>query len=337
VRLGGLAFLDGDYTSASRVFESLRQRHNGLHRQQAAYWSAKSQLRMGLDTGARALLQEVWEADPLSLYGFRAAELLGGPPRPVPLAAPPGDEPGLETEIAAALDRLDLLEELGLTAQAALENERMRAHFSAREGGLYALAEAFNARGDTFAGILLGREIHRREGAWNVRLLRIVYPFPFRDLVMEHARRRGLDPFLVAGLIRQESMWDAGIGSPAGATGLMQIMPATGRGLARRARLSGYQQSWLRRPDVNLQLGTMYLAELMQRYGGNVIDVLAAYNAGPSRLARWRHYPEYQYPELFAERIPFEETRNYVRVVQQNARLYAALYGDTGFELGRGE
>lgn len=337
VRLGGLAFLEGDYGSALGVFDSLTRRYGGLHLQQAAFWSAKSQLRLGLEAEAHGRLREVWEADPLSWYGFRAAELLGGPPGPVPLAISPHDEPGLEAEVAAALERLDMLNELGLTTQAALEHERLRAHFSAREGGLYALAEAFNERGETHAGILLGREIHRREGAWNVRLLRIVYPFPYRDLVMEHARRNGLDPFLVAGLIRQESMWDPAIGSPVGATGLMQIMPVTGRGLARRAGVGGYQQSWLRRPDVNLRLGTLYMAELMQRYGGNVVDVLVAYNAGPSRLARWRQYPEHEYPELFAERIPFAETRNYVRVVQQNARLYAALYGDAGFELGPGQ
>lgn len=122
-------------------------------------------------------------------------------------------------------------------------------------------------------------------------------------------------------------MFDAVIKSPVGAVGLMQIMPRTGEELARKAGLTGFDPSILQRPEINLHLGMLYIAELMQRFGNRLPSVLAAYNAGPHRVARWRQYPEYQDEELFAERIPFEETRDYVKVVQQNAFLYQALYG----------
>jgi soluble lytic murein transglycosylase len=86
----------------------------------------------------------------------------------------------------------------------------------------------------------------------------------------------------------------------------------------------------LRDPTVNVRLGTLFFAELLRRNGGSLPHALAAYNAGPSRVARWRRNPESADPDVFAERIPFAETRDYVRIVQQNARIYAALYGQEG-------
>src|SRR5690606_24132368 len=150
--------------------------------------------------------------------------------------APPRPD-AVEAEVARALVRLDLLRELGHESAANFEVERLKRHFDQRDGALYALAEAFNARGFTLTGIRIGWDIYRREGAWNLRLLRIIYPFPYRDLILAEAAERGLDPFLVAGLIRQESMFNPTIVSPAGAIGLMQIMPATGRSLARATDL----------------------------------------------------------------------------------------------------
>ena len=113
--------------------------------------------------------------------------------------------------------------------------------------------------------------------------------------------------------------------SSAGAIGLMQVMPATGRGLARRVG-STFAVTKLREPTYNIQLGTLFMADLLGRYDGRLSYVLAAYNAGPSRVARWRNMPEARDPDLFAERIPFAETRDYVKIVQQNARIYEALY-----------
>jgi soluble lytic murein transglycosylase len=176
------------------------------------------------------------------------------------------------------------------------------------------------------AGMLLGREIQRREGEWNARLLRIVFPFPHRELVEREARRNGLDPFMVAGLIRQESMFNPIAVSPAGAVGLMQIMPATGQMLARRAGVSAFQPSMLRQPELNVRLGTLFLADLLAR-NGTPTEAFAAYNAGPGRLAQWRSFPEIRDEEMFAERIPFAETRDYVKILSFNTRLYRMLYG----------
>jgi soluble lytic murein transglycosylase len=221
-----------------------------------------------------------------------------------------------------------LLLELGLTDDAAFERERARQHFATGSGGLYAVAEALHERGRTVDAVRLGREIRRGANVWDERLLRIVYPLPHGERIIRAARDRGLDPFLVAGLIRQESLFDTRAKSVAGAIGLMQVMPGTGRDLARREGLSGFATGQLQDPDVNLRLGTLFFVNLLNQHGGAVAYALAAYNAGPSRVARWKQQPDMSDPDLFAERIPFAETRDYVRIVQQNARIYAAIYGD---------
>lgn len=334
MRLGGLAFVEQDHEGAASIFEEYRRLHpNGRRYQQATYWAAKAYEELGRHDLARQRLREVRRSDPLSWYGLRAGEELGETFWDTPMEAAPPRDPTIDGEVDRALVRLDLLRELGEEDAATFELERLKRHFLRRDGALYSLAEAFNERGFTFTGIRLGWEIQRREGIWNPRLLRIIYPFPYKNLIMAEARERGLDPYLVAGLIRQESMFSASIKSHAGAVGLMQIMPNTGKSLAQTAGIGTFQTSLLEQPEVNIHLGTRYMAELMSRYNNRLTSVLAAYNAGPHRVSRWSAFPEYRDEELFAERIPYAETRDYVKIVQQNARVYAALYDDAAADV----
>lgn len=333
MRLGGLAHIEGDFGEAVSIFERYRRQQTDPGRtQQAAYWAALSYLRMGDRARAEERLREVLQMDPITYYGMRAADLLGESVWRTALAPEPpaAREPA---DLENVVFRLGALRELGLDDAVAYEIDRARHAYAQDREALYRLAEAFHERGETFAAIRLGRELRRTEGRWNARLLRIVYPFPYRETILREARRRNLDPYLVAGLIRQESMFLPGAVSPAGAVGLMQIMPATGRQLGRQAGLGNITPARLKDPEINIKLGTMYLATMLERYGGNVTDALVAYNAGPTRVVRWRDLPEYQDLEVFTERIPFAETRDYVKIVQQNARLYAALYGGSA-ELG---
>jgi soluble lytic murein transglycosylase len=188
------------------------------------------------------------------------------------------------------------------------------------------LARALNHSGRTIEGIRMGRELREQGEAWSRELLEVVYPFPYRALITSRAEELGLDPYLVAGLIRQESAFVPAIGSSAGAIGLMQIMPATGRQLARALGPRGYRTESLRTAEVNVHLGTRYLADLMERYDGDLPIVLSAYNAGPTRANRWRRFPEAEDPHRFTERIPFGETRGYVKNVVRNRALYRWLY-----------
>jgi soluble lytic murein transglycosylase len=166
------------------------------------------------------------------------------------------------------------------------------------------------------------------ESQMNPRLLRILYPFPYRDLIVAEAREAGLDPFVVAGLTRQESLFTQRISSPVGARGLMQIMPETGATLARGADIEEWDAELLFNPEINVHLGVTYLAEQMDEYDESLPSVFSAYNAGPLRINAWKNFPEYDDEELFTERIPFRETRDYVKILTRNIALYRGLYGD---------
>jgi len=189
------------------------------------------------------------------------------------------------------------------------------------------LAIALHEAGRTLDGIRLGLELRSNGRAWDLALARVVYPFPYRQLVTSRARELGLDPYLLAGLIRQESAFVPDIVSPAGAIGLTQVMPATGREVARAVGPRGFRIEMLETPELNVHLGTHFLSELFKRYDGDIPLVLSAYNAGPTRANRWRRLPEAEDPHRFTERIPFVETRGYVKNVTRNRALYRWLYG----------
>jgi soluble lytic murein transglycosylase len=331
MRLGGLAFLDRDYDGAAAVFEEyLRLHPEGRRSGQAAYWAARSDAAAGREAEATARLRALREEDPLSYYGVLAAERLGEPVLDVPLSPAPPRDAATDSLVEAGLRRVEVLAALEQRADLVHEVERLRRHFTRRTGGDYALAEALNDRGYTLTAISMGWDIYRGDGGWNPRLLRVIYPFPFQDLVLPESRERGLDPFLVAGLIRRESAFNPAVVSSAGAIGLMQIMPQTGRGLAQGAGLRGYEPEILKQPEVNVHLGTRYFESLMERFDGSLPLVLSAYNAGPSRARRWQAFPEARDAELFTERIPYAETRNYVRNVLLHRALYEALYPEAG-------
>jgi len=158
------------------------------------------------------------------------------------------------------------------------------------------------------------------------RFWEILFPLPNRHLIETYARRHQLDPFLVAGLIRQESEFNPGAVSPARAYGLMQILPSQGRILARRLGLKDYRTNLLFQPATSLRLGTYFLRSLLDRYEGRIEVALAAYNAGPNRAERWQTWARFEEPAEFVEMIPFTETRTYVQAVLRNAELYRCIH-----------
>ncbi len=153
------------------------------------------------------------------------------------------------------------------------------------------------------------------------------FPLPFEEGLRRTAARHGLDPMLVAALIRQESTFQPDAVSPVGAIGLMQVLPRTAKKLARRLKLR-YSRAKLFDPEYNLQLGTLYLADLMREFG-KPEAALAAFNAGEDRVAAWRAERDYEETAEFVESIPFTETREYVQIIMRNAEVYRRLYGQT--------
>jgi soluble lytic murein transglycosylase len=149
------------------------------------------------------------------------------------------------------------------------------------------------------------------------------FPMPFRDDVVANAREIGLDPAYVYGLIRQESRFVMDARSHVGASGLMQLMPATARWTAKKIGLP-YSNEQIADRGVNLKLGTSYLKLVLDDFNGSQPMAAAAYNAGPSRPRRWREGATIE-PAIWAENIPFAETRDYVKKVLSNATVYSAM------------
>lgn len=164
-----------------------------------------------------------------------------------------------------------------------------------------------------------------RDGA-PTRFWRLAFPMPYLRLIEKYSSQVGLDPFLVAALIRQESEFNPKALSSAKAVGLMQIMPAVGRELARKVPVRGFRASQLTSPEINIRLGTFYFRRLLDSCQGRMEDALAAYNAGQSRVVQWRAWGPFEETGEFAETIPFTQTRDYVQIILRNAELYRWLY-----------
>jgi soluble lytic murein transglycosylase len=158
------------------------------------------------------------------------------------------------------------------------------------------------------------------------RFWELLFPLPYKADVVRTARERDLDPYLLAGLIRQESEFDPQAVSRAKAYGLTQIRPATGRQYGRRAGVSKVTARVLYQPAANLKIGSSILRSMLDQQGGKVEQMLAAYNAGPNKVVEWMAWSTYREPAEFVESIPFTETRDYVQAVLRNAEMYRRLY-----------
>ena len=150
------------------------------------------------------------------------------------------------------------------------------------------------------------------------------FPMPLRETVVRRATGIGLDPAYVYGLIRQESRFIMDARSHVGASGLMQVMPATAKWTAKKIGLTGFTPDQITDKEVNVAIGTGYLKLVLDDFGGSMALAAAAYNAGPSRPRRWREGPVLE-AAIWAENVPFQETRDYVKKVLANTTSYAAL------------
>jgi soluble lytic murein transglycosylase len=334
MRAGQIHLHRGDLARAAADFEGyLDDFPSGRRWEEAAYWAAWTRLETGDSVAGLALLKRLREEEPFSYYTVLTADLLGEPYRvDLPAGSPGVVLPWLEESLAT----LDLLTASGLHDAAAAHADALseRASDSGTEA-LMILAEGFNLRDRTLTGINLGWAARREGEPWTDRLVRIVYPFPYQELVLREAREVGVDPLLLAALIRQESAFVPDIVSSAGAIGLMQVMPATGRDLARSLGVANFTSETLESPEINLHLGARFLVDQLDRYGPQLPLVLSAYNAGPARANRWKGFPQASDVLRLTERIPFTETRGYVKNVTRNRRLYEALYGSDLSALGR--
>ena len=319
-----IAYTSGEPRTAARELDSLVSRYGSSAEAPAArYWAGRAWAAVGDTARARQRWRDNVTRDPQSYYGAVAARRLGE----TPWAPPPAADsfvaiPALDT----AFRRIDLLERVGMDVEAELESDALVAEAAESAERLLATAARFRDRGRTARSISLAQLAIGKGAPRDARTYRLLYPVVLRDVLLEESRATKLDPSLVAALIRQESRFVPEATSAAGARGLMQVMPDVGRILARSLSFPVWDPVLLYQPDVNAKLGTRHLADLFRQYD-ELPHILAAYNAGASRVERWKTKAGVEDPEMFTERIPYVETRDYVRIVLRNRDLYRALYG----------
>ena len=323
-RAATIALLSGRPQLAAEEFDALAERYPASDEALGAmYWAGRAWAAGGDSALARARWQGVTGRDRLSYYAALSAQRLGDQPWTPPSAR---DSFPADPAIDGIVVRARLLARLGLTAESRWELERLAKSFESSPERLLILAHAYREQGMASQAIQLARRALARGAPADARTFRLIYPMVHEDALFAEAAEQGVDPILLAALIRQESSFNPNATSPAGARGLAQVMPELGERLARELDYPVWDPVLLYQPDVSIQLGAVHLRELFTRYNQRA-HILAAYNAGMSRVERWSKRVGVSDPEIFAERISFVETRDYVRVIQRNEEIYRALYG----------
>ena len=350
--LGWFAYKSKNYADAARILEQ----HLASHRYpdtkfigEACLWAAKSEERLGNKSRALALYDLVNERYRYGYHGYvagiRSAALRKAESSLKPEQPKPGSnlesiranvthiEPIQETadgSESARIAKANDLEVIGLDEFAVRElNKALEAAPASPKINLR-LAGLYSRRGENFQATLVLRKGYPdlysyRESDVPREAWEIFFPMLAWSAIKEEAKRYGIDPYVAAGLIRQESVFNPNAISRVGARGLMQVMPATGQLVSKRQGIGTITAADLYNPALNIKLGMNYLAQVLGQFG-RIEYAAAAYNAGPSRAQRWIAERGSMDIEDWIENIPFSETRGYVQGVLRYAANYRRLY-----------
>jgi soluble lytic murein transglycosylase len=339
-RVAWVAYLNRQPNAEEKLTAFLRKYPVSANSPDVLYWLGRIAERNNSLPHARAYFRAAAERFPETYFGQHAAGQLdklapgeADPPEilaAIPPAPPlrPFDEP-IPANVMERWLRAQALRTIAFDAAAELELKS--AYYAAGcTRLLFEAAQAAFDQGHFAAGMAYGRLIvpnfdSRRFSDVPLIVWRTLYPLPYEAALRREAARNNFDPMLAAGLIRQESTFQADAVSPKAAVGLMQVLPKTGKLMAKNLKVH-YGKTKLYEPDFNLEVGMVYVAGLLRHMGAPEY-ALAAFNAGEDRIAAWRAERQYEeIPEL-VESIPFTETREYVEIVLRNAEVYRRIYG----------
>jgi soluble lytic murein transglycosylase len=348
-RIGWLHYSQRMFGPAVREFRAAAERFpRSMFASNALYWQAKALEKQGNSPQAGPLYEQVARDYPYTYYGLRAQEVLRSRPAS---ARPSGNAILPMNSLVASKDRsLPFEADLNLSAAARYHKVRAEELLALRfvEDAREELAQLAKQLGEGVAErMLLARMYLRADMALQtirtmnaalssveaserldlpVEFWTLLFPQLFWEEVQEASRPLRLDPWLVLGVIRQESAFNPRAVSRSDARGLMQLLPSTGREAYKRLGLESFREELLFDPHLNVRLGAQYLGRLGESHRGNLILMLAAYNAGPGRVKRWLQEMSTADWDEFIERLPFEETRLYVKSVLRNYGVYQWLY-----------
>jgi soluble lytic murein transglycosylase len=337
-RAGWLSYRQGLFADAARMFdEQIRLFPGAKETVSAIYW--RGRLYETLDhkpANAAANYRTLVRAYQHFFYAQMARERLAavGDAKPVvepqldSLQAPP--VPVLQEsfpEDSPHLAKARLLANAGLSDYIPKE---IAADPDSSSWSALAEAQIYTSYGETYRAMRALKRTLPYAATASIKSIplvywRILFPKPWWDIVKSESAKNNLDPYLVLSLIRQESEFDPTVVSYANAYGLMQLLPASGKQLAHEEGISHFETFQLLDPAINIRLGTRYLREMLDKFGGVQEYALAAYNAGDSRVVDWQSAGPYHGMDEFVESIPFTQTRDYVEAILRNEETYRAI------------
>lgn len=343
-RRGLLLYRDGQAAEAATAFASAPAA-DAEQRDRALYWQARALEADGRPGEARVIFEALAAAPEVDYYTLRAAGPIAGGSTAIPSEEPDwaGIEEWLQREtaepVSSAFDglvfdarwgqALELLA-VGLEEEADAQLEALLGTAGSDPAALYQLARAFRRVGRVHLATRAAARLLAAlpDGAWRKAprdLVRLAYPWEYEGPIARLQRERGGDPLVMLALIRQESFFDPHAGSAAGALGLTQVIPSTGREVAAALGMANFDPAQLFRPYISVAIGGAYLATQLERFDGNLYYALAAYNGGPGMALEARDRAGGDI-DLFVELLPFAETRVYVRRVMTHLAFYRYAY-----------
>lgn len=338
-RAGWLSYRQGLYTDAAHLFdEQIHLYPDASETAAALYWRARLYEQQDNKPGlAAANYRTIVRAYQHYFYGQMARVRLAA----LGTTLPAEEDPDLDRFKAPIVPVLDdsfpddseHLAKAKLLANAGL-NDYIPQEIAADpdSGSWSALAEAqiYASDGDTFRAMRSLKRALPYAATASIDAIPLVYwhilfPEPYWETIKMESAKNNLDPYLVASLIRQESEFNPSAISYANAYGLMQLLPAVGKAMAREEGISHFETFQLLNPGINIRLGTRYLRQMLDRFNGVPEYALAAYNAGDSRVTDWEGAGPYRGMDEFIESIPFTQTREYVQAILRNVETYKAI------------
>jgi soluble lytic murein transglycosylase-like protein len=333
-RAGWVSYLAGNFDGAAWVFGKMADARkketpgtsNG--RDEAMYWQARSLERAGKKTKADIVYRALLHESPDGFYAYLAERRTGFIARPPIAVSVETPLSPLPTEVTRAFKRAQELRRAGLEDFAIAEITLSIA--SAENAVKQAILPQLIEIGAYTSALRTSLDLYRRNLLDENQLYPYIYPRAFESVVVAESEARELDPYFVYSLMRQESLFDPRVVSPAAAYGLMQLLLSTARRMATRANIDAVDVEDLFSPETNVKLGTEYLSELADRFDSDPVLMLAGYNAGETAAERWRERGKDLELDEFIEKISYRETRAYVKKVLRNYRNYLRLYGEIG-------
>lgn len=329
-RLAWFRYLQGDYNRAYDAFKRIASdKGTDRYKNAALYWQGRTAEKLGRPEEAIQLYLQIVNSQEETYYlapAARALVKMGAiieerkAPNPAPLA-----ELSRSTDqgLSFRLTRVQELAEISLHQLAIAELDEIRNLASGDPALMLVLVREYTRNQAYNRSVVLANQLNHPSNEIN----RYRYPLAYWETVRKQAEERKLDPYLVLALMRQESTFDPRALSPASAHGLMQLLPSTAARTAAQMGLQSPQSERLFDPDLNITLGIYHLRVLLRRYSNNLVKAIAAYNAGENAVDRWLRQIPAEDEEEFIERIPYSETRLYVKLVLRNYLSYKRIYG----------